>query len=58
MAAVWHGKQATARTPIDRAALEFDRVRCRIKAIRDPVAQDAEWTRLADLLHTFDGDGP
>lgn len=56
VAAVWHGKQAIVRAPIDQAALEFDRVRVAIKRIRNPVEQDAEWVRLAEVLREFGGD--
>lgn len=54
---LWDQKRRDARSPADRAALEFDLARKTISRLRDAVERDREWERLASILRGFNGDG-
>lgn len=51
--ALWADKEARARSPEDRAALEYDRARKRIRKVRDAGERDAHWRVLERALSEF-----
>ena len=56
-ATTWAAKAQRVRSPIDEAAHEWDRLRARIRGLKDRPAEDQQWSRLADWLRRF-GHGP